>query len=222
MSGLSYNYSTKDFVLIRYNIDGSIDASFEKKIVPVGNNVINTMAMQADGKIVVGGINYSYDENNGPNTDYAFARFNTDGTFDTGFGNDGIAIFDVEKDDVIKSLVIQRNGKIIGGGMSNNTISLVRVKTNGTLDSSFNGNGIQLTHASTSLNAIRGMAIYSNKLYAAGYGLFPGNFGLALRYELDDTLLAPVVNITAPGKDTIYSGPARIKLKAAATHEMVT
>ncbi len=125
----------------------------------------------------------------------------------------------MEKDDVINSIVIQRNGKIIAGGLSNNTMSLVRLKPDGNLDSSFNGNGMQLTHASTSFNTIRDMAIYNNRLYAVGSGLFPGDFGLALRYELDDSLLAPVVSITSPGHDTVYSAPATIKILAAASDE---
>ncbi len=224
VSGLAYNYSTKTFMLIRYNADGSIDSTY-KNSIPVGeHDLVNTMAIQSDGKIVMGGSLYSkgqYDSAtyDNSNSNYAVARFNTNGSLDTSFNRTGFNIIDVEKDDVINSIVIQRNGKIIAGGLSNNTISLVRFNSNGTLDSSFNGNGMQETHASTSLNAIRGMAIYTNKLYAAGYGLFPGNFGLALRYELDDTLLAPVVSITAPGKDTIYSAAATIKIKANASDE---
>lgn len=224
VAGLSRELSNTTFLIVRYNTDGSIDTAY-KTVAPVGeHDLVNAMTIQSDGKIVIGGSlhsqgEYDSDNYNELNSNYAIARFNTNGTLDTTFNRTGVTIIDVEKDDVINSIVIQRNGKIIAGGLSNNTISLVRFNPNGTLDSSFNGSGIQLTHASTSLNAIRGMAIFTDKLYAAGYGLFPGNFGLALRYEVDDTLLTPVVSITAPGKDTIYSGSARIKLKAAATDE---
>lgn len=219
VSGLSYNYPNKNFILIRYNTDGSIDNTFEKKIVEVGENQINALVIQRDGKIVVGGINVSYDEYNDPNTDFAFARFNPDGTFDTGFGNGGIAIFDREKDDLINALVLQRNGKIIGGGVSKGTFTLVRLKTDGSLDSSFSNDGIQTTKASTSFNEIRAMALSNNKLYVAGIGEYPGDFAVAARYLLDDTLTPPIVRLTAPRSDTVYSAPARIKLKATATDE---
>lgn len=218
VTGVSNDYLNNKFILIRYNTDGSPDPAFEEKIVPVGDNQVNAIVIQRDGKIIVGGTNSSKDENNQQITDFAFARFNTNGTFDTEFGGGGIVLISADKDAVINSLVIQRNGKIIGGGVTNHSISLVRLlNTNGTLDSSFNGTGIKTLELGVASTAgIRGMAISNNKLFVAGSGQFPGTLGVAARFLLDDTLLAPIVSITTPVNDTVYAAPARIKIKAAA------
>ena len=74
--------SNVDFALTRYNADGSLDVGFGAggkvtTAVGGGNDWIDSVALQPNGKIVVGG--YSY---NGSNDDFAAARYNTDGSLD--------------------------------------------------------------------------------------------------------------------------------------------
>ena len=79
-----------DFALARYNDDGSLDTSFDGDGevttsfgVQVQANAFS-MALQADGKIVVAG--YVSDHNS---IDFALARYNSDGSLDTSFDGDG-------------------------------------------------------------------------------------------------------------------------------------
>ncbi len=72
-----------DFALTRYNADGSLDGGFGAggkvtTAVGAGNDWIDSVALQPNGKIVAGG--YSH---NGSDDDFAAARYNTDGSLDT-------------------------------------------------------------------------------------------------------------------------------------------
>ena len=67
--------NTKDFVVLRYNIDGSLDTSFGgtgivTTAIGSGEDVARSVAFQTDGKIVVAG-----STRNGTNTDIALARY---------------------------------------------------------------------------------------------------------------------------------------------------
>jgi uncharacterized delta-60 repeat protein len=94
---LSASPANADFALARYHSDGTLDNGFGVAGVAVtdfpwtGNasgreNVAATLALQQDGKIVVGGYSTST---------FALARYNTDGSADAGFGSGGIAITQV-------------------------------------------------------------------------------------------------------------------------------
>ena len=82
--------ATGDFALARYNTDGSLDTSFScdgKQITDFAGNtdLANGVAVQSDGRIVVAGSSFSPTTAN----DFAVARYNTDGSLDTGFSGDG-------------------------------------------------------------------------------------------------------------------------------------
>ncbi|CAD0003788.1 T9SS type A sorting domain-containing protein [Flavobacterium salmonis] len=123
--GLKQNF------LIRLNSDGSKDESFEIGTGP--NNSILTIALQNDGKIIIGGAFTSYQgfECN------RLARLNTDGSkdnsFDVGTGFDNI----------VRSVVIQTDGKILVGGNFNSyqdksQRKIIRLNSDGTNDDTFN------------------------------------------------------------------------------------
>ncbi|HYV92825.1 MAG TPA: T9SS type A sorting domain-containing protein [Chitinophagales bacterium] len=99
-----------------------------------------SVAIQTDGKIVVGGVN--------DNGHFALARFKSSGLLDSTFGNNGIVIT-LDGYGADEKVAIQSDGKILEGGttISNSSavFGLVRCNTDGTLDHSFNGNGIVLT-----------------------------------------------------------------------------
>jgi uncharacterized delta-60 repeat protein len=86
----SSSVSGKDYTVLRYNTDGSLDGTFGTSgtvttDVQVGSDdVAYCLAIQADGKIILAG--YS---DNGTNKDAALVRYNTDGSIDTTFGNNG-------------------------------------------------------------------------------------------------------------------------------------
>ncbi len=79
VAGSTYNGTNDDFALARYNVDGSLDASFSfdgkrTSAFGSGKDVARGVALQADGKIVVAG-----SINNGTNDDFGIARFDGDG-----------------------------------------------------------------------------------------------------------------------------------------------
>ena len=89
IGGITYNGNQTDAALVRYNSNGSLDTTFGNG-GKVSTNFegksewIESIAVQPDGKIVVGG---SVDPN-----DFALIRYNSDGSLDTSFGNGGRVI----------------------------------------------------------------------------------------------------------------------------------
>ena len=87
-AGHYYNGSNEDFVLIRYNTDGSLDNNFGTNgivatQVGASYDYAYSMAIQNDGKIILAGSGFQ------TNDDYALVRYNTDGTIDNTFGING-------------------------------------------------------------------------------------------------------------------------------------
>lgn len=143
LAGFGFNGTSFDFALVRYNTDGSLDTSFNgtgKVLTDFGANssdMGNEVRMQADGKIVVAG----WSDTGGTN-DFAIARYNTNGTLDTGFGTSGKVTINVGSSDLAEGLTIQSDGKILvtgTAGINGNDVGLVRLNTDGTLDTTFGG-----------------------------------------------------------------------------------
>lgn len=136
--------------------DGSLDTSFGdggKVVTNVnGNERANGLIIQPDGKIVVAG--YTYSSTFGD--DVICIRYNSNGTLDTSFGNNGIATFDIQigSDDRALSIDIQSDGKLVLAGYSDNGSNkdglLIRLNTNGTIDTTFGTEGKILTNFSFS------------------------------------------------------------------------
>jgi uncharacterized delta-60 repeat protein len=105
----------------------------------------SAVALQGDGKIVLAG-----STGTPGSRDMAVARFNPDGTPDLTFGSEGkvIIAFDLVSggDDSASGLAIQNDGKIVVAGTAAETapqtvMAVARLNADGTLDSTFNGNG---------------------------------------------------------------------------------
>ncbi|MBI4648712.1 MAG: VCBS repeat-containing protein, partial [Bacteroidia bacterium] len=138
--------SNTDIELVRYNPDGTLDTTFNGtgKVttdISGGNDYGDGVAVQTDGKIIIGGY-----LDNGTNYDFVLARYNTDGTLDNTFNSDGKVIIDFNNtNEYCEDLIIQPDGKIITVGSfhngSNYDILIVRFNADGTLDSIFGTNG---------------------------------------------------------------------------------
>ena len=147
-----------DFVLLRYNSDGSPDRRFGKDGVVLtelrGEDEANAVALQPDGKIVVGG----HSGRPGTPHDFAVVRYNADGSLDDGsptdttpgdrFGPDGMVFTDFGGRDEIWSIILQPDGKVVAGGFSWRDVSidtlgikLARYTADGRLDPSFGAGG---------------------------------------------------------------------------------
>lgn len=116
--------------LARFNADGTLDSTFN-----VGNSlngIVRCVAVQSDGKIVIGGTFTAY----GATARNGIARLNADGSLDTGF-NPGTG-FDAE----VISLAIQSDGKIVAVGAFTNFNGtarnrVARLTTAGAYDTTF-------------------------------------------------------------------------------------
>lgn len=126
----SYNGIDSNYI-IRLNTDGSIDTSFNTGTG--ANNMIIKITLQDDGKVIIGGSFTSY---NGISIN-RIARLNTDGSIDTSFD------VGTGADSAIFKINIQNDGKVFIGGYSTSyngisTTGIVRLNTDGSLDTSFN------------------------------------------------------------------------------------
>ncbi len=116
--------------IARLNGDGTVDLSFTPG--SGASTIINCMALQEDGKILIGGNFTLY---NGTAARYV-ARLNSDGSLDTGFSSGTGANWNVS------ALALQPDGKILIGGQFdeyNGTPRnyMVRLNSDGSLDPSF-------------------------------------------------------------------------------------
>ena len=75
-------------------------------------DLANGVAVQSDGRIVVAGSSFSQATVN----DFAVARYNTDGSLDTGFSGDGKQTVPFGATDIANGLVIQADGNIVLAG----------------------------------------------------------------------------------------------------------
>jgi uncharacterized delta-60 repeat protein len=144
--------------LARLNIDGSADPTFD----PSTNGDVNAIALQADGKILVGGAFTSMAPNGGPSVQRRYlARLNTDGSLD--------AAFDPGPNSAVLALALQQDGQIIAGGAFTSlapnggaTVArscLARLHGDGTLDPTFDPGAN---------NSVFTLAVYADGKIAAG------------------------------------------------------
>lgn len=133
---------TNDFLLLRFNADGTPDTFFGANgRAPLanfsGDDRANAIVLMSDGRILLGG---SWD---GGSSDFALARYNKDGTFDTTFSGDGRVSHNVGDAEFAQALAVQSDGKIVAVGYSDdagtNDFAIVRFNDNGSLDSPFGG-----------------------------------------------------------------------------------
>lgn len=146
------NTST-DFVVVRYNSDGSMDTSFgdlDPLNPPLRRGYVvtyitdngdspNDLLLQPDGKIVVVG--------SAGTGEMVTVRYNIDGTLDGAFGGGGkvLVSFGGRQAAVGRGVVQQADGKLIlagnGSVQSSRQFALARLNSDGSLDSSFGTGG---------------------------------------------------------------------------------
>ncbi len=171
--GIPGSGTSSDFGLARYNADGTLDTSFDGdgKVVTdfaSGADAGFSVAVQSDGKIVAAGVSRPA----GPGTyDFAVARYNPDGSLDPSFDGDGRVVTPISEgsDDQILDVAVQTDGKLVVGGYAliDNVGSavLVRYTPDGSLDSSFDGDG-KIVRANANLS---GLALQTDgKIVTAG------------------------------------------------------
>jgi uncharacterized delta-60 repeat protein len=156
---------------------GTLDSSFGTagKVftnVSSSDDEVMAIAIQSDNKIVTVGYSDKPQQ-------FTIARYNTNGTLDSGFGTGGIVKTAFSDRAYAYSVAIQSDGKIVVGGDGGYAFALTRYTTAGALDSTF-GTGGKVTTAIGSQSSIQSIAIQSDgKIVAAGYTEAQGDFAVA-------------------------------------------
>lgn len=194
--------STTSFALARYLPNGRLDRTFSgdgKLTIDVGGREVNAIVVQPDGKIVAVGTT-------------ALARFRPNGALDTTFGTAGVVNVDFEQ----LAAARQPDGKIVTAGhifnasTSQREFALARFLSDGTLDTTFSGDGRVNTDLGGT-GVARAVALQADgKIIAAGnpFSVADGhtNFGL-VRYLPDGAL------------DTTFGGDGRVTTDFGSTSE---
>jgi uncharacterized delta-60 repeat protein len=197
VAGTYSKLSVNDFALVRYQQNGIVDSSFGKNgkvFTDFGGSYdeAQSVAIQADGKIVVAGFTQSKSDSK---ADFALARYNRNGKLDSSFGILGRVMTDYSNNsnDLCRAVVLQTDGKIVTAGYTaitlyNSYYALFRYLPNGNLDTTFGGTGkiiddVDLQYGSSAYS----VAIQEDgRLVAAGGSTLNG-FSLA-RYKQDGNL----------------------------------
>lgn len=202
---LLHNNSTTGLLVARFNADGSLDQTFGNngRVVTTfgngGNVAGNGVVLQPDGKIIVAGSSgtgYSLELSN-----FALARYNTDGSLDQTFGSGGKLITHFEggfnTGSAARSVALQPDGKIVVTGNYTqdygvpSEFAVVRYNTDGALDSTFGSGGKVITALGGGDSLASFGAIQPDgKIVVAGYlAVASHNHDFALaRYNADGSL----------------------------------
>jgi uncharacterized delta-60 repeat protein len=136
-------YGTARGRIARFHADGSLDSSFMDNLAGA-NGHVRAVALQGDGKIVIGG---NFTEVNGTPRQ-RIARLNADGSLDATFGGEETGI----PGGFVLALALQPDGRILLGGDFDTVAGqprrgIARLNTDGTLDAAF-GQGLTGTDGS--------------------------------------------------------------------------
>jgi uncharacterized delta-60 repeat protein len=122
--------------IARLNADGSLDTTFNPGTG--SNGIIRSLALQSDGKIILGGSFDSVDER----TRNGIARLNSDGSLDLAFNPDATGVIVPQAAPGVTCIAIQADSKIVFGGQfvfvgGQVRNGLARVNVDGSLDAAF-------------------------------------------------------------------------------------
>ncbi|HEV7643273.1 MAG TPA: hypothetical protein VGO50_04955 [Pyrinomonadaceae bacterium] len=186
----------------RYLSDGTLDTSFGTggmSTIPVA--VGSSIALQPDGKIVAGGAG---------GVGYLLIRLNSDGTPDTTWDGDGILSVPASGNLGLgfRSIGLQLDGRVVALGHGN---IIYRFNADGSLDTSFDGDGSRQALNGTDKVPYSLMVSASGKITVIGTGIPPAcSFGFpcptpdlryfTARYKQDGSL------------DTSFSGDGYLEI----------
>ena len=190
-----YNY---DFLLVRLNSNGTLDASFGGDGVVTTNvggqafgDSIREIAVLPDGKILAAGNSINF----------VLARYNADGSLDASFGTNGVVYKRLtDYHDHPYAMLVQGDGSIILGGMAGLSsaqspgIALVKYKSTGAIDTTFGTDGTVRTGLADGYTYGGDLALQAdNKIVLAGKTATPNIVSreydfVVLRYNTNGTL----------------------------------
>ncbi len=182
------------FALSRYKARGVLDRSFGtggRVSTKFGSLRVRAyaLAIRPNGKIVAAGASWGDTE-----AGFALARYRADGKPDNSFGADGRVRTMIGSGGSAYALAIQPDGRVVVAGSGGGGFALARYEPNGSLDSSFDADGVVVSNFGWPAEAHALALQPDGKILAAGFGLTSGTvtdkrreFVLA-RYDADGSL----------------------------------
>jgi uncharacterized delta-60 repeat protein len=166
------------FAVARLNADGTLDAGFGsggRAAAEIGQLDFGyAAALEPDGKIVVAGrVSYS----RGDESDVGVARFNADGTLDTGFGSKGRRTFDLSANwDEATAMLVQPDGKLLlavaYSDVGNFAFGLLRLTAAGERDPSFGTDGFAWRHIGSGNDSPSALVLQADgRIVVAGHAV---------------------------------------------------
>jgi uncharacterized delta-60 repeat protein len=144
------NATLHHFCIARFRTDGTPDIGFggattNHFFTKIGSakSAAFAVAIQRDGKIVVGG---ECQVLSGNDLNFCLARYLTNGQLDTSFGTGGTVVYSITlQQDTLRSLAIQTDGKIVAAGgcgdLGNAQFCIARFLSTGAIDLTFGTQG---------------------------------------------------------------------------------
>lgn len=168
--------SYEDFIILRFNSNGSPDNSFDgdgRLLFGMGNNArdeLKSIVVRPDGKILAAGQTNNISTINR----YVVCQLNVNGSFDNGFGTNGILVVDPQAADYnfLADMFLQPDGKLLICGTNSTTAAITdfimyRFLPSGLADPVFGNNGKVITDFRLIDNAYC-MTAQNSRIYLAG------------------------------------------------------
>ncbi len=207
-SGYQNGTNNSDFILTRYNSDGTLDASFGMggiRRTDFGGNDFAEAMMLHNGRIYLGG----YVDNNSTYS-LALAQYTADGAPYTGFSGDGKHTLDINNLSgnlngvgpvkfVVTSIAVQNNDKIVISGYvntpENGVTAMARINPDGHLDATFGSNG-GIMYGPGNKFMVKTGYLWNDRLYIAGSAHASNTNVLAMLAagQIDPQLVDQIVN----------------------------
>ncbi|MBK9155555.1 MAG: VCBS repeat-containing protein [Chloracidobacterium sp.] len=214
------------FAVVKLNPDGTLDSAFgDSGIVSMsisGNDLsLTRVALLSDGRIVLAGTRRF----GGTNYHFAVVRLNANGTLDTSFDGDGLAVTKVgvgtPDQDAARAVVVQHDDRIVVAGDSNNgsgtffDAAAVRYNLDGSLDQTFGGDGKVHIPFGNDYDAANDIALQQDgKLVLAGNSIVGSDSQFALARINPDG--SPDMTFGISGKVVTYVPPGRSVIRSVA------
>ncbi|MES2633211.1 MAG: hypothetical protein V4669_09590 [Pseudomonadota bacterium] len=193
---------TRDFAVVRYNADGSLDTGFDSDGIatlasPGSSDAVTGLVELADGAFLAVGNQLV----SGVSNHVVLTKYNSDATLDTNFGTDGVqsvAISATSSAFASNALIAQDDGKFVVTGSEDrglgngSTVGFVmRFNEDGTPDASFGSGGKVVVQLGTFIDQVLAVVQQDDgKLLVSGLSFYSetSNHGFIARFNLDGTL----------------------------------
>jgi uncharacterized delta-60 repeat protein len=197
VDGKAFITDRYELAVSRYHYNGTLDSTFGTNGTSLvyfnGSAYGNCMALQADGKIIIGGYFFGFNKN-----DFALARLLPNGAPDVVFGNSGTVITPFSNsNNEISGIAVKADGSIVAVGYSTedgaiHTFALAQYTSNGAPDIAFGNAGKITTNFDGGLAYAKSITFQTDGKYlVAGYAASNLDFDYdfaAARYKTDGSL----------------------------------